>query len=167
MAIPTSRARSSQGINPRSNLAMTIHRAGTSQRLSRQRRTEHHIPRRADETLPSRTSPRRPPTLTNLWRAISTSTSGSATSRHRANATPRSRSTSAPSPARATTLSISSIKRLGKIIDINQAAFDASVAEAEAERYLTPLAFIIGTSSVLTLVLAHLGLRPRLNEYRS
>jgi hypothetical protein len=56
-------------------------------------------------------------------------------------------------------------KALGKIIDINQAAFDASVSEAE--RDLAPLPWIIGASGVLALVLAFLGLRPRLNEYRS
>ena len=56
-------------------------------------------------------------------------------------------------------------KALGKIIDINQTAFDASVVQAEGD--LAPLPWIVGFAGVLAVLLAFVGLRPRLNEYRS
>ena len=56
-------------------------------------------------------------------------------------------------------------KALGAIIDINQTAFDASIVSAE--NHLAPLTWIIGVGGLLALALAFLGLRPRLNEYRS
>jgi len=56
-------------------------------------------------------------------------------------------------------------KALGKIIDINQSAFEASIAEAE--RGLAPLPWIIAIGGALSVLLAFLGLRPRLNEYHS
>ena len=56
-------------------------------------------------------------------------------------------------------------KALGKIIDINQTAFDASVQQAEGD--LAPLPWIVGAAGVLAVVLAFVGLRPRLDEYRS
>lgn len=56
-------------------------------------------------------------------------------------------------------------KSIGKVIDINQSAFDASIALADAR--LAPLPWIVGTGGALVALLAFLGLRPRLNEYRS
>jgi len=56
-------------------------------------------------------------------------------------------------------------KALGKIIDINQTAFDAAIVSAESD--LAPLTWIIGIGGLLALLLAFVGLRPRLNEYRT
>jgi hypothetical protein len=56
-------------------------------------------------------------------------------------------------------------KSLDKVIEINQAAFEASVAKAD--RRLYPLPWLIGIGGVLVALFAFLGLRPRLNEYRS
>ena len=56
-------------------------------------------------------------------------------------------------------------KALGKIIDINQSAFDSSIATAESR--LAPLPWIVGLGGALVWLLAFLGLRPRLNEYRT
>jgi hypothetical protein len=56
-------------------------------------------------------------------------------------------------------------KVLGKIIDINQSAFESSIATAEQD--LAPLPWIIAIGGALTVLLAFLGLRPRLNEYRA
>jgi hypothetical protein len=56
-------------------------------------------------------------------------------------------------------------KALGEVLDINQAAFDTSIAEAD--RRLAPLPWIVSLGGVLVALLAFLGLRPRLNEYRS
>jgi hypothetical protein len=54
---------------------------------------------------------------------------------------------------------------LGKIIDINQSAFAASIALAE--RRLAPLPWLIGIGGALAWLFALLGLRPRMNEYRN
>jgi hypothetical protein len=56
-------------------------------------------------------------------------------------------------------------KALGKIIDINQGAFDSSIKLAESR--LSPLRWIVGLGGALVWLLAFLGLRPRLNEYRA
>jgi hypothetical protein len=56
-------------------------------------------------------------------------------------------------------------KALQKIIDINQSAFDGSIARAE--RDLAPLPWIVGFGGAAAWLLALLGLRPRLNEYRA
>jgi hypothetical protein len=56
-------------------------------------------------------------------------------------------------------------KVLGKIIDINQSAFESSIATAEQD--LAPLPWIIAIVGALTVLLAFGGLRPRLNEYRA
>jgi hypothetical protein len=56
-------------------------------------------------------------------------------------------------------------KALQKIIDINQSAFDASIARAESD--LAPLPWIAGFGGAAVWLLAFLGLRPRLNEYRA
>jgi hypothetical protein len=54
---------------------------------------------------------------------------------------------------------------LGKVIAINQQAFEAAVAQAD--QYLGPLPWLIGIGGVLVALFAFLGLRPRLNEYRA
>jgi hypothetical protein len=56
-------------------------------------------------------------------------------------------------------------KALGRVLDINQRAFDDSIAEADSR--LAPLPWIVRLSSALVALLALIGLRPRLNEYRS
>jgi hypothetical protein len=56
-------------------------------------------------------------------------------------------------------------KSLGKVIAINQKAFEAAVAEAD--QYLDPLPWLIGVGGLLVALFAVLGLRPRLNEYRA
>ena len=54
---------------------------------------------------------------------------------------------------------------VGKVLDINQGAFDSSIAAADSR--LAGLPWMIGVSGALVALLAFLGLRPRLNEYRS
>jgi hypothetical protein len=56
-------------------------------------------------------------------------------------------------------------KALEKIIDINQSAFESSIELAESR--LSPLPWIVGFGGALVWLLAFLGLRPRLNEYRA
>jgi hypothetical protein len=56
-------------------------------------------------------------------------------------------------------------KALGRVLEINQGAFNTSIAEADSR--LAPLPWIVGVGGVLVALLALAGLRPRLNEYRS
>jgi hypothetical protein len=53
---------------------------------------------------------------------------------------------------------------LARIIEINQSAFENSIGQADAR--LAALPWIVAIGGALTLLLAFLGLRPRLNEYR-
>jgi hypothetical protein len=55
-------------------------------------------------------------------------------------------------------------QELGLLIHINQMAFDDNVAKARAD--LVPLPYVIGAVALLAWLLAFLGLRPRLAEYR-